>query len=60
MVRIVFLVLVGLIALEEPVLVLIFFVPVVGWLIWRDQDRIAELEKQLASRNPSGSKPEGA
>lgn len=53
--RIVFLVLMGLIALTEPVLVLIFFVPIVGWLVWRDQDRIAALERRLAALE--GPKP---
>ena len=29
--------------------VLIFFIPVVGWMLWRDQDRISRLEKKLAA-----------
>jgi 4-amino-4-deoxy-L-arabinose transferase-like glycosyltransferase len=52
--RIIFLVLLGLIALSEPILVLIFFVPIVGWLIWRDQDRISQLEKRLAALETRG------
>ena len=28
--------------------VLLFFVPLVGWFLWRDQDRITQLEKKLA------------
>jgi hypothetical protein len=52
--RIIFLVLLGLIALSEPILVLIFFVPIVGWLIWRDQDRISQLEKRLAAIETRG------
>jgi hypothetical protein len=47
--RIIFLVLVAVITLGEPILVLVFFVPIAGWLIWRDQDKIAQLEKRLAA-----------
>jgi 4-amino-4-deoxy-L-arabinose transferase-like glycosyltransferase len=56
-VRVVFLVLIALIALTEPVLVLIFFIPIVGWLVWRDQDRIATLEKRLAALEKPEQKP---
>ena len=52
--RVTFLVLVAVIALGEPILVLVFFIPVVGWMLWRDQDRISELEKRLAAlENPA-------
>jgi predicted tellurium resistance membrane protein TerC len=30
-------------------LVLLFFIPVVAWVLWRDSDRIKELEKKLAA-----------
>ena len=40
------------------VFVLIFFVPIAGWLIWRDQDRIAELEKRLAALEKPEQKSE--
>jgi predicted tellurium resistance membrane protein TerC len=30
-------------------LVLLFFIPIVGWVLWRDSDRIKELEKKLAA-----------
>jgi predicted tellurium resistance membrane protein TerC len=30
-------------------LVLLFFIPVVGWVLWRDSDRIKELEKKVAA-----------
>ncbi|HKT21561.1 MAG TPA: hypothetical protein VJR06_02915 [Nitrososphaerales archaeon] len=46
--RITFLVLLGLIALGFPI-ILFVFVPVLGWFIWRDQDRISQLEKRLAA-----------
>ena len=45
--------------LLSPVLFLIFFVPVVGWFLWRDQDRIMQLEKKVeALENPYGKKPD--
>ena len=58
-VRVLFLVLMAFAVLISPVLFLIFFVPVVGWFLWRDQDRITQLEKRLdALQNPSGNKPD--
>jgi hypothetical protein len=58
-IRIMFLILLALITLREPGLVLIFLVPIVGWLIWRDQDRIAELERKLtALEKPNDPKPD--
>jgi hypothetical protein len=58
-IRIMFLILLALITLGEPGLVLIFLVPIVGWLIWRDQDRIAELERKLtALEKPNDPKPD--
>lgn len=59
--RIIFLVLLGLIALREPIVVLVFFIPIAGWLIWRDQDKIAQLEKRLAALEaPAPAKSEEA
>ncbi len=48
-IKIVFLVLMGLIVLSAPVLFLIFFVPIIGWFVWSDHDKIAELEKRIAA-----------
>ena len=50
-VRVVLLVLLALLLLSPGAspLVLIVIIPVMVWLIWRDQDRIAELEKRLAA-----------
>lgn len=55
--RVIFLVLLALVTISEPILVLIFFIPIIGWLIWRDQDKIAELERRLAALEPSTPKP---
>jgi hypothetical protein len=58
--RVMFLVLLALIALGFPIIVFAF-IPVFGWFIWRDQDRIAELEKRLAaSEKQPQPKPEEA
>ena len=58
-VRVLFLVLMAFAVLISPVLFLIFFVPVVGWFLWRDQDRIMRLEKKVeALENPYGKKPD--
>ena len=54
-VRVTFLILMGLVALFFNYLFLAVFVPVVGWYIWRLTDRVAELEKKLA---PPGMKPD--
>jgi hypothetical protein len=36
--------------------VLIFYIPIVGWFVWRYEDRISELEKRLAAvEKPAGS-----
>ena len=59
--RLLFLALIAVLAIGYPVLIVIFFVPIAGWFIWRDQDRIRALEKKLeALENPGASKPEGA
>ena len=59
-VKIVFLVLMGLVVLTVPVLFLVFFVPIVGWFLWSNHDRVTELEKRLAAlENPTGKKSEG-
>jgi hypothetical protein len=35
--------------------VLLFFVPIAGWYIWKAHDRIAELERKLADRSQGKS-----
>jgi hypothetical protein len=52
-VRVTFLILMGLVALFFNYLFLAVFVPVVGWFLWRLTDRVAELEAKLA---PPGKK----
>lgn len=61
--RILLLALIALLMLAGDVFVfvVIIFVPVVGWLVWRDQDRIAKLERRLAALEPKPEpKPEEA
>ena len=53
-VKVVFLGLLVLIVIASAFLLLIFFVPVVVWLIWRLMDRTAELERRLAEKEKSG------
>ena len=55
LVRVTFLILMGLTALLFFGLFLAVFVPVVGWYIWRLNDRVAELEAKLGV---SGRKPD--
>ena len=56
-VRVLTLVLMGFLVLVSPILFLIFFVPIVGWFLWRDHDKIAQLEKKVeALENPYGKK----
>jgi hypothetical protein len=58
--RLLFLVLIAVLAIGYPDLILVFFIPIAGWFIWRDQDRIAALEKKLeALESSDASKPEG-
>ena len=50
--RITFLVLIGVLLYGGDFfsgLIIIVAIPVFGWLIWRDHDRIAELERRLAA-----------
>lgn len=47
--RMVLLLLVAVAALSEPILAVVFFIPIAGWFIWRDHDRMKELEKRLAA-----------
>jgi uncharacterized membrane protein len=57
-VRVVFLVLLALLTLSLGLLLLIFFVPVVGWYIWRFNDKNKELEERLAAlEGPHKPKP---
>ncbi len=59
--RLLFLILIAVLAVGYPDLVLIFFVPIAGWFIWRDHDRIVALEKRLkALEGPGPQKQEGA
>jgi hypothetical protein len=55
-VRVVFLALMAALVIGGlGVLVLLFFIPIVGWLVWRLYDRTAELEKRLAAiERPAG------
>jgi hypothetical protein len=56
--RIAFLALLALIAIGYP-LIFFVFVPVLGWFVWRDQDRITALERRVASlERPPEPKPE--
>ncbi len=49
-VRVTFLILLAFLMLTGfAVFVLIVFVPVMGWYIWRQQDRIRDLEARLAA-----------
>jgi predicted tellurium resistance membrane protein TerC len=50
-VRLLFLVLIAFLYIIPGIqfLVLLFFIPVVAWVLWRDSDRIKELEKKLAA-----------
>ena len=50
-VRLLFLVLIAFLYIIPGIqfLVLLFFIPIVAWILWRDSDRIKELEKKLAA-----------
>jgi 4-amino-4-deoxy-L-arabinose transferase-like glycosyltransferase len=47
-VRVTFLALLGLLTLALGLLLLIFFVPIVGWYVWTLSDRNRELEARIA------------
>lgn len=55
-VRVTFLILMGLVALLFGEIFLAVFVPVIGWFLWRLTDRVAELEAKLAP--PPEKKPD--
>ena len=55
-IRVTFLILMGLVALLFGFLFLAVFVPVVGWFLWRLMDRVSELEARLAP--PPQKKPD--
>ena len=55
MVRVTFLILMGLVALLFSYLFLAIFVPVAGWYLWRLSDRVAELEAKVS---PPMKKPD--
>jgi hypothetical protein len=58
--RLLLFVLIAVLAIGYTALVVIFFVPIAGWFIWRDHDRIVDLEKKLeALEGPRPKKPEG-
>ena len=58
--RLLLLILIAVLAIRYTALVIIFFVPVAGWFIWRDHDRIMALEKRLeALKGPGAQEPEG-
>jgi purine-cytosine permease-like protein len=58
-VRVLLLVLMAFLLLIGQFLFLLFYVPIVGWYLWRDQDRIKQLEKKVeALENPYGKKPD--
>ena len=59
-VRVVFLVLLALFVFGGLAgILLLFFVPIVGWFVWRLLDRTSELEKRLAAlEKPAEKKPE--
>ena len=53
-IRVTFLILIGLLMLTGfAIFVLIVFVPVMGWYIWKQQDRIRDLEARLAALDGS-------
>ena len=53
-IRVTFLILIGLLMLTGfAIFVLIVFVPVMGWYIWKQQDRIRDLESRLAALDGS-------
>ena len=58
--RVLFLVLLGFLVLGGfEYFILIFLIPIIGWILWRDQDRISELERQLAAlTKPPEPKPD--
>jgi hypothetical protein len=58
-VRVVFFVLLAVLVLGGlGAYVILFFIPIFGWFVWRDQDRIRQLEKRLAElERPTGQKP---
>ena len=47
--KVVFVALLGLLTLTLGLLLLIFFVPVVAWYVWRLSERNTDLEKRLAA-----------
>jgi len=51
-VRVTFLILMGLVALLFYPFAPAVIVPVMGWFIWRQHDRVAELEAKLAPPMP--------
>ena len=58
-VRVVFLILMGLVALVlTDSLFLLIFVPIVAWFLWRLNDRVREMERKLATPDePSDDEP---
>jgi flagellar biosynthesis component FlhA len=57
-VRVVSLILLAVLVLGGfSALVLLFFAPIVGWLVWRLYDRTTELEKKLAALEKPAGEP---
>ncbi len=58
-VKVVFLMLMALIYIASSLLFLLFFIPIIGWFVWRAHDKAAELEKRVAAlEKPEERKPE--
>lgn len=53
-----FLVLLAFLSIGLGLLFFVFFVPVIAFLVWRDQDRIVALEKRIAALENPQSKSE--
>ena len=56
-VRLLFAILLAFLVLILGTFFLLFYVPVVTWVLWRDADRVAELEKKMAAYDKMYGKP---
>lgn len=60
-VKVVFLILVGFIGYVFTAnLFILFFAPIIGWLVWTSRDRVSQLEQKVAALEKPGSKSEDA
>jgi hypothetical protein len=59
-VKVVFLILMGFIGYVFTInLFILFFVPIIGWLVWTARDKISNLEQRIAAlEKPSEPKPD--